>query len=73
MQGRPGIDETVERLVELAREAPAKHLTPQEWAGLHRLERALPVRERRGSGLKIAAALAVAAAAALVLVLRMRD
>jgi TolA-binding protein len=72
MQGRPGVDESVERLVELARDAPAKHLTPQEWAGLHRLERVLLVGERRGHGLKIAAALAFAAAA-VVLVLRLRD
>jgi len=34
-------DERVERLVHLARQAPAEHLTPREWAGLHRLERTL--------------------------------
>ena len=40
-RSHPGADETVERLVELAREAPARDLTPREAAGLHRLERAL--------------------------------
>jgi FecR-like protein len=34
-------DEAAERLVGLAREAPAEHLSPREAAGLHRLERAL--------------------------------
>ena len=34
-------DEAAERLVRLAREAPAEHLSPREAAGLHRLERAL--------------------------------
>jgi TolA-binding protein len=34
-------DETVERLVHLAQQAPGEHLTVQEWAGLHRLEHTL--------------------------------
>jgi hypothetical protein len=34
-------DEAAERLVRLAREAPAEHLSPRESVGLHRLERAL--------------------------------
>ncbi len=34
-------DEATERLVRLAREEPAERLTPSEWMGLHRLERAL--------------------------------
>ena len=68
----PEASEVVERLVELAREDPPKHLTPREWAGLHRLERSLLVGRRRGSTLFVAAA-AVLVAAALVLWLRVRD
>ncbi len=70
---RPDVGKAVERLVELAREAPAKHLTPQESAGLQRLERARLSRGRRRPGMKMAAAIALAVAAALVLVLRLRD
>jgi FecR protein len=69
---RPEASEVVERLVELAREDPPKHLTPREWAGLHRLERSLLVGRRRGSTLVVAAA-AVLVAAALALWLRVRD
>ncbi len=71
-RGRPDADAAVERLVELAREAPAKHLTPREWAGLHRLERTLVVGRGRGRAFKVAVAF-VFAAAALVLALRLRD
>ncbi len=39
-------DEAAERLVRLARDEPAEHLTPHEWLGLHRLERALLVGAR---------------------------
>jgi TolA-binding protein len=70
---RPRGDELVERLAELAREAPAKHLTPQEWAGLHRLERAVRARgERHGRTFKLVAATALAASA-LGVTLRLRD
>lgn len=72
-RGRPDVDKAVERLVELAREAPAKHLTPQEWAGLQRLELARLSGQRRRPAMKTAAAIALAVAAVLVLVLRLRD
>ena len=70
---RPDVGEAVERLIELAREAPARHLTPGEWAGVHRLEHAKLSGERRRRVMKTAAAIALAAAATLVLVLRLRD
>jgi len=76
VRGRPHLDETVARLAKLARDAPAGNLTPGEWAGLHRIERALRDRGRRSraplSMLKIATATAVAAAV-LALALRLRD
>jgi TolA-binding protein len=71
-RGQPDAEAAVQRLVELAREAPATHLTPREWAGLHRLERTLLVGRSRGRPFKVAVAL-VFAAAALVLALRLRD
>ncbi len=73
-RSHPDADETVERLVELAREAPAKDLTPREAAGLHRLERALragqrprAVERRRRWTLAISATVLAAAALAVVL------
>jgi TolA-binding protein len=62
-QGGTDADEIVERLVDLAREAPDEHLTPREAEGLHRLERALLRVERRGGwAVKIAAAVALVGA-----------
>ena len=61
--GSPNVDDVVEQLVELAREASSSDLSPQESAGLHRLELALAAGKRRSPALKIvlaAAALAVA-------------
>ncbi len=71
-QGRPDGDETLQRLVELAREAPAKDLTAREAAGLHRLERALRAGPRRSWTLPVVAA-TVLVTAALALTLRLRD
>jgi hypothetical protein len=75
-RGRPDADEAVERLVELAREAPAKDLTPREAAGLRRLERSLLVqrapRSSRRTFQVVAAAALVAASVAVTLGLRDR-
>jgi hypothetical protein len=76
LRGHPDPDEAVERLVQLAREAPPEHLTPREWAGLHRLEQTLREgghRRRAPAWVwQIAVATAVAAAG-LLLALRLRD
>jgi hypothetical protein len=73
-QERPNADAIVDRLVELARDAPPEHLSAHERAGVHRIEQALLVRRRRGRALRIAGATALAAAAlVLVLVPRLRD
>jgi hypothetical protein len=65
-RGRPHLDDAVARLVELARDAPAAHLTPGERAGLQRLERSLLEGARRGraraSWPKLVAAVALGAA-----------
>jgi hypothetical protein len=62
----------VQRLVELAREAPPEHLTAREADGLERLERARLGARRRTRVVQIASAAALVAAA-LALVLRLRD
>jgi hypothetical protein len=72
---RPLGDDAVERLVNLAREAPPEHLTAGEWAGLQRLESALLVgpKRRRAPSWTFAIAAVALAGAALVLALRLRD
>jgi hypothetical protein len=73
---RPPLDEAVARLVGLARDAPALHLTPEEGTGLHRLERSLLDGARRARapawGWRLAA-VAACAAAICGLALRLRD
>jgi FecR protein len=69
-RGRPDADAIVERLVDLARDAPSAHLTPHEAEGLHRLERAR-LAGRRPSPMFKVAAVAALAAAALVFALRL--
>ena len=66
----PNAESAVQRLVALAREAPPRGLSPQEAAGLHRLEAALLFGKRPTRALKIAAIAAIAAAALLFAVLR---
>lgn len=66
----PSAERAIERLVVLAREAPPAGLSPQEAAGLQRLEVALPLARRRSRALKIAYVAAIAAAALLFAVLR---
>ena len=75
VRDRPTAEEAVERLVELARQATPKHFTAQEWAGVHRLERALlAAKGSRGRALGVAVAAAAAlAAAALIVALRLRE
>ena len=68
--GPPGGDWAVERLVALARETPPTGLSPQEAAGLLRLEVSLLAGKRRRRALKIASVAAIAAAALLFAVLR---
>jgi TolA-binding protein len=63
-------ERAIERLVVLAREAVPAALSPQEAAGLHRLEVALPLAKRRRRAFKLAYVAAIAAAALLFAVLR---
>jgi hypothetical protein len=69
-------DQTVERLVHLARQAPAEQLTAKEWAGLHRLERTLLAggRGRRAQvWIRWIAVAAVLGASIATLALRLRE
>jgi hypothetical protein len=69
-------DQTVERLVHLARQAPAEQLTAREWAGLHRLERTLLAggRGRRAQvWVRWTAVAAVLGASIATLALRLRE
>jgi TolA-binding protein len=69
-------DQTVERLVHLARQAPVEHLTAKEWAGLHRLERTLLAggRGRRAQvWIRWIAVAAVLGASIAALALRLRE
>ena len=69
-------DQTVERLVHLARQAPAEQLTAREWAGLHRLERTLLAggRGRRAQvWVRWTAVAAVLFASIATLALRLRE
>jgi TolA-binding protein len=71
--GSPNADVIVEQLVELAREASSTDLSPQESAGLHRLELALLARKRRSPALKIAIAVAAIAVAVSLFAFLGRD
>jgi TolA-binding protein len=71
--GSPNTDALVEQLVELAREASSAGLSPQESAGLQRLELALVARRRTRPALKIAVAIATVAAAVLLFAFVGRD
>ncbi|HTB78547.1 MAG TPA: FecR domain-containing protein [Polyangiaceae bacterium] len=71
--GSPNADVLVEQLVELAREASSTELSPQESAGLHRLELALVARKRRSPALKLAIVAAAIAVAVSLFVFLGRD